>query len=147
MNKMTMKNLKMTKSLINLRKKKHGQRYHVPFGGWRKLLILSDFVLVFVARCLELLYVWIPCLLIYRITGNFCGFGLKRRHLIFADIFFLRIVNLGTETKICLYYRKQQLMHITVILRSKNIFSSLESFQTLKLLNTHLINFKFVFRN
>jgi hypothetical protein len=43
--------------------------------------------------------------------------------------------------KYCLYYRKQQLelkrccdkqlMHITVILRSKNIFSSLESFQTL----------------
>jgi hypothetical protein len=49
-------------------------------------------------------------------------------------IFFLRIVNLGTEKKNCLYYRKQQvkrcydkqLVHITVILRSKNIFSSLE---------------------
>jgi hypothetical protein len=25
---------------------------------------------------------------IYRITGNFCGFGLKRRHLIFADFYF-----------------------------------------------------------
>jgi hypothetical protein len=24
----------------------------------------------------------------YRKTGNFCGFGLKRRHLIFADFFF-----------------------------------------------------------
>jgi hypothetical protein len=24
----------------------------------------------------------------YCITGNFCGFGLKRRHLIFADFFF-----------------------------------------------------------
>jgi len=24
----------------------------------------------------------------YHITGNFCGFGLKRRHLIFADFFF-----------------------------------------------------------
>jgi formyltetrahydrofolate synthetase len=23
-----------------------------------------------------------------RITGNFCGFGLKRRHLIFADFFY-----------------------------------------------------------
>jgi hypothetical protein len=38
----------------------------------------------------------------------------------------------------------KQLVHITVILRSKNIFSSLESFQTLQLLNTHLVNFKFV---
>jgi hypothetical protein len=25
---------------------------------------------------------------IYRITGNFCGFGLKRRHLIFVNFFF-----------------------------------------------------------
>jgi hypothetical protein len=24
----------------------------------------------------------------YRITGNFCGFGLKRRYLFFADFFF-----------------------------------------------------------
>jgi hypothetical protein len=28
---------------------------------------------------------------IYRITGNFCSFGLKRRHLMFADFFLLRI--------------------------------------------------------
>jgi hypothetical protein len=57
--------------------------------------------------------------------------------------------------KIILYYRKQQLkrycdkqlVHITVIIRSKNIFSSLESFQTLQLLNTHLVNFKFILRN
>jgi hypothetical protein len=41
----------------------------------------------------------------------------------------------------------KQLVHITVIIRSKNIFSSLESFQTLQLLNTHLVNFKFVLRN
>jgi hypothetical protein len=41
----------------------------------------------------------------------------------------------------------KQLVHITVIHRSKNIFSSLESFQTLQLLNTHLVNFKFVLRN
>jgi hypothetical protein len=55
--------------------------------------------------------------------------------------------------KNCLYYKKQQLKRwndkqlvlITVILRSKNIFSSLESFQRLHLLNTHLVNFKFVF--
>jgi hypothetical protein len=33
-----------------------------------------------------------------------------------------------------------------VILRSKNIFGSLESFQTLQLLNMHLANFKFVDR-
>jgi membrane-associated HD superfamily phosphohydrolase len=76
-------------------------------------------------------------------TFNFCGF------------FFLRIENLVTDKKKCLYYKKQQLkrccdkqlVHITVILRSKNIFSSLESFQTLQLLNTHLVNFKFVLRN
>ena len=57
--------------------------------------------------------------------------------------------------KNCLYYKKQQLKRwndkqlvlITVILRSKNIFSSLESFQRLQLLNTHLVNFKFVLRN
>jgi hypothetical protein len=30
----------------------------------------------------------------------------------------------------------KQLVHITVILKNKNIFSSLESFQTLQLLNT-----------
>ena len=36
---------------------------------------------------------------IYRITGNFCSFGLKKRHLNFA-VFFLRIENLGTENKI-----------------------------------------------
>jgi hypothetical protein len=41
----------------------------------------------------------------------------------------------------------KQLVHITGILRSKSIFSSLESFQTLQLLNTHLVNFKFVLRN
>ena len=75
-------------------------------------------------------------------TFNFCGF------------FFLRIENLGTEKK-NLYYRNQQLkrchdkqlVQITVILRSKNIFSSLESFQTLQLLNTHLVNLKFDLRN
>jgi hypothetical protein len=39
----------------------------------------------------------------------------------------------------------KQLVHITVILRSKNIFSSLESFQRLQLLNTHLVNFELSF--
>ena len=86
---------------------------------------------------------------IYRITGNFYGFRLKRWHLIFADW------KSRHRKKNCLYYRKQQLkrccdkqlVHITVIIRSKNIFSSLESFQTLQLLNTHLVNFKFVLRN
>ena len=87
---------------------------------------------------------------IYRITGNFCGFGLKRRHLMFADFFFCGLKILAPK-KICLYYRKRcynkQLVHITVIIRSKNIFNSLESFQRLQLLNTHLVNFKFVLRN
>ena len=58
-------------------------------------------------------------------TFNFCGF------------FFPRIVNFGNEKKKCLYYRKQQvkrcydkqLVHITVILRSKHIFSSREIFK------------------
>jgi hypothetical protein len=90
----------------------------------------------------------------YRRTGNFCSFGLKRRHLIFAD--FLSVDWKSRQRKqMFLYYRKQQLkrcydkqlVHITVILRSKNIFSSLETFQTLQLLNTHLVNFKFVLRN
>ena len=81
---------------------------------------------------------------------NFCGFGLKRIHLIFS----VDCKSLDRK-KNCLCYRKQQvkrcydkqLVHITVILRSKNIFISLESFQTLQLLNTHLVNFKFVLRN
>jgi hypothetical protein len=62
-------------------------------------------------------------------------------------------MNVNVIRKI-LYYRKQQvkrcydkqLVHITVILRSKNIFSSLESLQTLQLLNMHLVNFKFVLK-
>jgi hypothetical protein len=65
----------------------------------------------------------------YRIAGNFCGVMTFN----FWGFFFLQIENLGTEKKL-LYYRKQQLkrccdkqlMHITVILRSKNIFSSLD---------------------
>ena len=98
----------------------------------------------------------------YRITGNFSGvkflrFWSKKKTFNFCGFLFLRIVNLGTEKKIvCITgFRKQQvkrcydkqLVHITVILRSKNIFSSLESFQTLQLLNTHLVNFKFALRN
>jgi hypothetical protein len=67
----------------------------------------------------------------------------------------IRFAAILTTIFFCLYYRKQQLkrcydkqlVHITVILRSKNMLSSLESFQTLQLLNTHLVNFKFVFRN
>jgi hypothetical protein len=63
-------------------------------------------------------------------------------------------LKISAPQKNCLYYRKQQLkrccdkqlVHITVILRSKNIFSSLESFQTLQLQNTHLVNFKFVLK-
>jgi hypothetical protein len=72
----------------------------------------------------------------------------------FADFYFCGL-KISAPKKNCLYYRKQQLkrccdkqlVHITVIIRSKNIFSSLESFQTLQLLNTHLVNFKFVLRN
>ena len=98
-------------------------------------------------------------LTVYHITSNFCGFGLKRRHLIFGDFFFCGLKILAPK-KNCLYYRKQplkqcydkQLVHITVMLRSKNIFSSLESFLNTNLvleslLNTHLVNFKFVLRN
>jgi hypothetical protein len=98
-------------------------------------------------------------LTVYHIISNFCGFGLKRRHLIFADFFFCRLKILAPKKKI-LYYRKQQLkrcydkqlVHITVMLRSKNIFNSLESFLNThlvleSLLNTHLVNFKFVLRN
>ena len=69
-------------------------------------------------------------------TFNFCG------------------LIISAPKKKCLYYRKQQLkrcydkqlVHITVVLRSENIFSSLECFQMLQLLNTHSINFKFVLR-
>ena len=81
------------------------------------------------------------CFMIYRITGNFCDvkflrFRSKKKTFNFCGFFFLQIVNLSIEKKNCLYYRKQQvkrcydkqLVHITVILRSKNIFSSLESF-------------------
>ena len=82
---------------------------------------------------------------------NFCSFTLKKKDISFLQIFFLRIENLVNEIK-CLYYKRQQLkwcydkqlVHITVVLRSKNIFSSLESVQRLQLLNMHLVNFKFV---
>jgi hypothetical protein len=87
----------------------------------------------------------------YRITGNFCGFGLKRRHFIMADFFSADCKSRHWKKKFVLQQVKRcydkQLVHITVILRSKNIFSSLESFQMLQLLNTHLVNFKFVLRN
>ena len=81
---------------------------------------------------------------------NFCSFGLKRRHLIFA-IFFFCGLKISAQKNNCLHYRKRcydkHLVHITVIIRSKNIFNSLESFQMLQLLNTHLVNFKFVLWN
>jgi hypothetical protein len=90
----------------------------------------------------------------YRITGNFYSvkflwFLTEKKTFNFCGFFFLQIENLDTK-KNCLYYRKQQLkrcygkqlVHITVVLRSKNIFSSLESFQRFQLLNTHLVNSK-----
>ena len=56
-----------------------------------------------------------------------------------------------------MYYMKQQLKRwydkqlnwctLQWSLKVKKIFSSLESVQTLQLLNTHLVNFKFVLRN
>ena len=95
----------------------------------------------------------------YRITGIFCGvkflrFWSKKKTFNFCG-FCLCGLKISPPKKNCLYYRKQQLkrcydkqlVHITVILKSKNIFSSLESFQTWQLLNTHLVNFKFVLRN
>jgi hypothetical protein len=97
---------------------------------------------------------------IYSITGNFCDvkflqFWSKKMTFNFCGFFSPADWKSWHRKKDCLYYRKQQLkrccdkqlVHITVILRSKNIFSSLESFQTLQLLNMHLINFKFVLRN
>ena len=39
---------------------------------------------------------------IYRITGNFCGFGLKRRHLIFADFFFCGLKISALKKKFCI---------------------------------------------
>jgi hypothetical protein len=84
---------------------------------------------------------------------KFLQFWSKKKTFKFCRFFFLWIDNLGNEKKNCLFYKKQQLkrcydkqlVHITVILRNKNIFSSLESFQALQLLNTHLVNF--VLRN
>jgi hypothetical protein len=88
--------------------------------------------------------------LVISAVWNLCDFGLKRRHLIFADLFFCGLKILAPK-KNGLYYRKQQLKRCydkqLVHIRSKNIFSSLESFQKLQLLNTHLVNFKFVLRN
>jgi hypothetical protein len=96
----------------------------------------------------------------YRITGNFCcvkflRFWSKKMTFNFCEFFFFADWKSRHRKINCLYYMKQQLkrccdkqlVHITVILRSKNIFSSLESFQTLQLLNTHLVSFKFVLRN
>jgi hypothetical protein len=97
---------------------------------------------------------------IYRITGNFCGvkfllFWSKKKTFNFCWIFFSADWKSRHRKKIvCITgsnnwsdWNDKQLVLITVILRSKNIFSSLESFQKLQLLNTHLVNFKFVLRN
>ena len=94
---------------------------------------------------------------LYHITSNFCSvkflrFLTKRRHLIFADFFFCGLKILAPK-KYCSCKQQlkrcydKQLVHITVVLRRKNIFNSLESFQRLQLLNIHLINFNFVLRN
>ena len=80
---------------------------------------------------------------------KFLQFWSKKKRFNFCGL------KISAPKKNCLYYRNQQLkrcydkhlVQITVILRSKNIFSSLESFQTLQLLNTHFVNFKFVLRN
>jgi hypothetical protein len=82
-------------------------------------------------------YKWLIYLIIYLIFFYIYTFK-KSRH----------------RQKKCLYYRKQQLkrcydkqlVHITVVLRSENIFNSLECFQRLQLLNMHLANLKFVLR-
>ena len=77
----------------------------------------------------------------YCITGNFCSvkflrFWSKKKTFNICGFYFLRIENLGTEKTLfvlqeaMLGYDKQ-LVHITVIIRSKNIFNSLESFQRL----------------
>ena len=55
----------------------------------RHILSLADNVCLDLQKCPYSIF-------IYRITSNFCSFGLKRRHLIFADFFPLRIENLGT---------------------------------------------------
>ena len=90
-----------------------------------------------------------------RITGNFCGVKYlrcwsKKKTFNFCGFFFCRLKISAPKNKL-LYYRKrcydQKLVHITVVIRSKNIFNSLESFQRLQLLNTHLVNFKLVLRN
>jgi hypothetical protein len=89
---------------------------------------------------------------------NFCGFALKRWHFFFADFFFCGLKISAPKKKLFVLQEAttedwsdqccdKQLVHITVILRSKYIFSSLEKFQALQLLNTHLVNFKFVLRN
>ena len=76
---------------------------------------------------------------IYCITGHFCGvkflrFLTKKRTFNFCRFFFFCGLKILTLKKNCLYNRKQQLkrcydkqlVHITVVLRSKNIFSSME---------------------
>ena len=81
---------------------------------------------------------------------KFLRFWHKKKTFNFCDFFFCGL-KMSAPKKKNLYYRKRcydkQLVHITVIIRSKNIFNSLESFQRLQLLNTHLVNFKFVLRN
>ena len=76
------------------------------------------------------------CITVISAMWNFWGFGLKRRHLIFAD-FVSCWLKIAAPKKMCLHYRNQQLkrcydkqlVQITVTLRSKNILSSLKVFK------------------
>ena len=83
----------------------------------------------------------------YHITGNFCSvkflqFWLKRRH-------FCRLIILAPKKIVCFtgsnnWSDEGQFHNVTInncctVLSSKNIFSSLESFQRLQLLNKHLV--------
>ena len=93
----------------------------------------------------------------YRITGNFCGvkflrFWSKKMTFNFCGFLFLRIENIGTKKKNCSGSNNWSDVAINnwcTLQWSLEVktFSSLESFQTLQLLNMHLVNFKFVLRN
>jgi hypothetical protein len=59
----------------------------------RHILSLADNVCLDLQKCPYSIF-------IYRITSIFCGFGLKRRHLIFADFFKIYILNIKHFTDI-----------------------------------------------
>ena len=92
---------------------------------------------------------------LYRISGNVCGFWLKKKALNFCRFFPCGLKILAPKKKIVRMTGSNNWSDVMInnwctlqwSLEEKNISNSLESFQKLQFLNIHFINFNFVLRN